>query len=113
MYPISKKWVSQSSALKCLAFLKYKEDEILTLTTITKTTNNDISQLLTEKAGGRLKTVKRQDKELNECLVQQQEPKREELNFENDGIVVKVNNYDFYQQLGQTKSAETKYCYGM
>jgi NAD-dependent DNA ligase len=108
MYPISKKRVSRSSALKCL---EYKEDEILTK--ITKTTNNDISQLLTENAGGRLKTVKRQDKELNECLVQQQEPKREELNFENDGIVVKVNNYDFYQQLGQTKSAETKYCYGM
>jgi hypothetical protein len=46
---------------------------------------------------GRLKTVKWQDKDLNECLVQQQEPKREELNFESDGIAVKVNNYDFYQ----------------
>ena len=30
------------------------------------------------------------------------EKNREELDFESDGIVVKVNNYSFYEKLGQT-----------
>lgn len=35
-------------------------------------------------------------------FIQKHEPKRENLDFESDGIVVKVNNYIFYQSLGQT-----------
>jgi DNA ligase (NAD+) len=35
-------------------------------------------------------------------FIQKYEPKRENLDFESDGIVIKVNNYDFYQPLGQT-----------
>jgi len=35
-------------------------------------------------------------------FIQNQEKKREELDFESDGIVVKVNNYAFYEKLGQT-----------
>jgi len=35
-------------------------------------------------------------------FIQEQEKKREELDFESDGIVVKVNNYAFYEKLGQT-----------
>jgi len=35
-------------------------------------------------------------------FIQKHEPKRENLDFESDGIVVKVNNYIFYQLLGQT-----------
>ncbi|CAG8440145.1 11516_t:CDS:2 [Ambispora leptoticha] len=36
-------------------------------------------------------------------FIQKYESKRENLDFESDGIVIKVNNYDFYQLLGQTK----------
>jgi len=32
----------------------------------------------------------------------QQEKLREKLDFESDGIVVKVNNYEFYEKLGKT-----------
>ncbi|KLL01564.1 MAG: NAD-dependent DNA ligase LigA [Mycoplasmataceae bacterium RC_NB112A] len=35
-------------------------------------------------------------------FIKKQEKLRESLDFESDGIVVKVNNYDFYPQLGQT-----------
>jgi len=35
-------------------------------------------------------------------FIQEQEKKREKLDFESDGIVVKVNNYAFYEKLGQT-----------
>ena len=35
-------------------------------------------------------------------FIQKNEPKRLNLDFESDGIVVKVNNYDFYPSLGQT-----------
>jgi DNA ligase (NAD+) len=35
-------------------------------------------------------------------FIEQQKKKREELDFESDGIVVKVNDYSFYQELGQT-----------
>ncbi|CAI2185544.1 4281_t:CDS:2 [Funneliformis geosporum] len=35
-------------------------------------------------------------------FIQKHEPKRLNLDFESDGIVVKVNNYDFYPSLGQT-----------
>ncbi|WP_172575394.1 NAD-dependent DNA ligase LigA [endosymbiont GvMRE of Glomus versiforme] len=35
-------------------------------------------------------------------FIQKHEPKRLNLDFESDGIVVKVNNYDFYPLLGQT-----------
>ena len=35
-------------------------------------------------------------------FIQKQEKKRESLGFESDGIVVKVNNYGFYEKLGQT-----------
>ncbi|CAJ0748997.1 10398_t:CDS:2 [Entrophospora sp. SA101] len=35
------------------------------------------------------------------------EKRREKLDFESDGIVVKVNNYDYYQKLGQTTLATT------
>jgi DNA ligase (NAD+) len=35
-------------------------------------------------------------------FVQKQEKNRLKLDFESDGIVVKVNNYAFYEKLGQT-----------
>jgi DNA ligase (NAD+) len=35
-------------------------------------------------------------------FIAQQEKKREELDFESDGIVVKVNDYSYYEKLGQT-----------
>jgi len=35
-------------------------------------------------------------------FIQNQEKKREGLDFESDGIVIKVNNYNFYEKLGQT-----------
>jgi DNA ligase (NAD+) len=35
-------------------------------------------------------------------FIQKYEPKRENLDFESDGIVIKVNNYNFHQSLGQT-----------
>jgi DNA ligase (NAD+) len=35
-------------------------------------------------------------------FITEQLKKREELDFESDGIVVKVNDYSYYQQLGQT-----------
>lgn len=35
-------------------------------------------------------------------FIRQQEKKRDKLDFESDGIVVKINDYSFYQQLGQT-----------
>ncbi|CAG8606936.1 3223_t:CDS:10, partial [Racocetra fulgida] len=35
-------------------------------------------------------------------LIHQQEKKREDLNFENDGIVIKVNDCSYYELLGQT-----------
>ena len=37
-----------------------------------------------------------------EKFIQEQEKKREKLDFESDGIVVKVNNYAFCEKLGQT-----------
>ncbi|CAG8633534.1 2742_t:CDS:2, partial [Ambispora gerdemannii] len=35
-------------------------------------------------------------------FIEKQEKKREELDFESDGIVVKVNDYSVYEKLGQT-----------
>jgi DNA ligase (NAD+) len=35
-------------------------------------------------------------------FIQKHEQNREKLDFESDGIVVKINNYNFYQTLGQT-----------
>ncbi|CFW92901.1 DNA ligase [endosymbiont DhMRE of Dentiscutata heterogama] len=37
-----------------------------------------------------------------EKFIQQQEKKRESLDFESDGVVVKVNDYKHYEKLGQT-----------
>ncbi|KLL03841.1 MAG: NAD-dependent DNA ligase LigA [Mycoplasmataceae bacterium RV_VA103A] len=37
-----------------------------------------------------------------ENFIQQQEKKREFLEFESDGVVVKVNDYKYYEKLGQT-----------
>ncbi|CAJ0841889.1 10667_t:CDS:2 [Entrophospora sp. SA101] len=41
------------------------------------------------------------------CQNIEKEKRREKLDFESDGIVVKVNNYDYYQKLGQTTLATT------
>jgi DNA ligase (NAD+) len=35
-------------------------------------------------------------------FIEKQEKKREKLDFESDGIVVKVNDYNMYEKLGQT-----------